>query len=198
MLRLVEPSRTWLGRRVCGSFNQQLAQILQMVGDTLMTAQDPRTWPPAMRSFRVLVEMGIVIVTFAQSVNQMQGTPRYTSLMPLLQAIVPRMFEATCIEAPVQHAARTEFEAMGGFWTGMAPSIRNAAAYTDYITAQIKVLYITTRKRTMLTEGNRWFPILLTSCARTRSTRRSIWKVFYLPQFASCRTPPQQPCPRVL
>ena len=69
----------------------------------------------------------------------MASTPRYANLMPLLQGIVPRMFEATCIEAPAQKEARDSHEAMGGFWSGIAPGIHNVTAYTDYITAQIKV-----------------------------------------------------------
>ena len=35
--------------------------------------------------------------------------------------------------------ARENFEAMGGYWSGMAPTIKNDQAYTDFISAQIKV-----------------------------------------------------------
>lgn len=154
-------------------FSQQLAHLPQMVNETLMAPPDPRALPPAMRSFRVLSEMGIVIVTFAQTIGSIQSTPRFAGLMPLLQGIVPRMYEVTCLEAPAQREARTEFEAMGAFWSGMAPTIPNAAAYTDYITAQIKVHHRRPGNCTVLTRCNRWSHIWPTSCERTRSTRRS-------------------------
>ncbi|VDC00095.1 unnamed protein product [Peniophora sp. CBMAI 1063] len=98
-------------------FSQQLAHLPQMINETHMAPPDPRALPPAMRSFRVLSEMGIVIVTFAQTIGSIQSTPRFAGLMPLLQGIVPRMYEATCLEAPAQREARAEFEAMGGFWS---------------------------------------------------------------------------------
>jgi transformation/transcription domain-associated protein len=43
------------------------------------------------------------------------------------------------IESPAQKKAREDSEAMGEYWTGMAPTITNPQLYADFINAQIKV-----------------------------------------------------------
>lgn len=86
---------------------------------------------PSMKSFKVLAEMGMVLVTFSQTHRQ------YVS--PLVKGTLPLTFEVLALEAPAQKKAREDFEAMGGFWAGISPTIRNVQAYTDFITSQIKV-----------------------------------------------------------
>jgi transformation/transcription domain-associated protein len=103
--------------------------------DELLSENSPKTDPeivlPSTRSFKVLAEMGMVIVTFFQC--------HRTLVTPAIQTIFPLTFGVLALESPAQKKAREDFEAMGGFWSGMAPVIKNTIAYTDFITAQIKV-----------------------------------------------------------
>jgi transformation/transcription domain-associated protein len=86
---------------------------------------------PSMHSFKVLKEMGIVVSAFMRDQRQ--------SIVTLIQNSLPLHFEVLAVEAPAQKKAREDFEAMGGFWSGMSGTIRNAQAYSDLILAQVKV-----------------------------------------------------------
>jgi transformation/transcription domain-associated protein len=86
---------------------------------------------PSMRSFKVLKEMGIVVSAFMRDQRQ--------SIVALIQSTLPLHFEVLAVEAPAQKKAREDYEAMGGFWSGMSGTIRNAQAYSDLILAQVKV-----------------------------------------------------------
>jgi transformation/transcription domain-associated protein len=92
---------------------------------------DPNTVMPSIRSFKVLAEMGMVVVSFIQSHRTMVSSAVQTSL--------PLNFEVLSLESPAQKKAREDYEAMGGIWSGIAPSIKNTQAYGDLIGAQIKV-----------------------------------------------------------
>jgi transformation/transcription domain-associated protein len=92
---------------------------------------DPNTVLPSTRSFKVLAEMGMVVVHFSQSHRAL--------VTPAIQATLPLNFEVLALESPAQKQAREDFEAMGGYWAGMAPSVRNVHAYADFVNAQIKV-----------------------------------------------------------
>ncbi|KAI0284236.1 FAT domain-containing protein [Russula aff. rugulosa BPL654] len=87
---------------------------------------------PSMHSFKVLKEMGIVVSAFMRDQRQ--------SIVALIQNSLPLHFEVLAVEAPAQKKAREDYEAMGGFWSGMSESIRNAQAYSDLILAQVKML----------------------------------------------------------
>ncbi|KAJ7276442.1 hypothetical protein B0H12DRAFT_1227571 [Mycena haematopus] len=88
---------------------------------------------PSLRSFKVLVEMGQVMASFMQV--QREATPD-TTLAPA--------FAIIALESPAQQAARENHEAMGRFWSGMAPTIQNPTAYSDFLSAQAKILsYLT-------------------------------------------------------
>jgi transformation/transcription domain-associated protein len=93
---------------------------------------DPNLVLPSIRSFKVLAEMGMVVVTFAQSHRPL--------VTPAIQTILPLNFEVLALESPAQNKAREEYEAMGAFWAGMAPSIKNTHAYVDFVSAQIKMV----------------------------------------------------------
>lgn len=93
--------------------------------------QDPNIVLHSKRSFKVLIEMGMIIVTF----TQVHRTP----VTSVIQSNLPLNLEVLSLEAPAQKKAREDYEAMGGFWAGMVPTIRNPQAYTDFIIAQIKV-----------------------------------------------------------
>lgn len=92
---------------------------------------DEKALLPSVRSFKVLAEMGMVIVTFSQTHRSLVNT--------IVQDTLPLNFEVLALESPAQRVARENYEAMGGFWAGMAPTIRNHHAYVDFISAQIKV-----------------------------------------------------------
>lgn len=93
---------------------------------------DPNVVLPAKRSFKVLAEMTLVIVSFLQHHRPM--------VLSAVQSTLSLNFEILTLESPAQKKAREDFEAMGGFWAGMAPTIKNAQAYTDFISAQIKMV----------------------------------------------------------
>jgi transformation/transcription domain-associated protein len=89
---------------------------------------------PSIRSFKVIGEVGMVMVIMSQIHRQAIKTPAQATMAPA--------FEVLALEAPAQHVARTNCEAMGGIWAGMAPTIKNALAYTDLIQSQIKVGHV--------------------------------------------------------
>ncbi|KAF9222005.1 FAT-domain-containing protein [Gyrodon lividus] len=87
---------------------------------------------PSIRSFKVLAEMGMVVVTFSQSHRPLVVT--------MIQTTLALNFEVLALESPAQRKAREDREAMGAYWAGMAPSIKNPQAYADFINAQIKMV----------------------------------------------------------
>jgi transformation/transcription domain-associated protein len=108
-----------------------------LVNDTLAEDSDvldQNDVLPSIRSFKVLAEMGLVIVTCLQHFRQ--------SLISALPSTLYLSFEVLALESPIQRKAREDFEAMGGFWAGMAPNVKNAHSYVDFIAAQIKVRYM--------------------------------------------------------
>ena len=92
---------------------------------------DPNVMLPSIRSFKVLGEMGMVMVIMSQFHRPMASAPVQTTIAPA--------FEVLALEAPAQKKAREDCEAMGGIWAGMANSIKNSVAYSDFIHTQIKV-----------------------------------------------------------
>ncbi|KAG2141739.1 uncharacterized protein EDB93DRAFT_1329829 [Suillus bovinus] len=93
---------------------------------------DPNVVLPSIRSFKVLAEMGMVVVTFSQSHRPL--------VLHVIQATLCLNFEVLGLESPAQKKAREDHEAMGSYWSGMAPSIKNPQAYMDFITGQIKMV----------------------------------------------------------
>ncbi|KAF9224621.1 FAT-domain-containing protein [Gyrodon lividus] len=87
---------------------------------------------PSIRSFKVLAEMGMVVVIFSQI--------RRSLLVNMIQTTLTLNVEVLALESPAQRKAREDCETMGAYWTGMAPTIKNPQAYADFITAQIKMV----------------------------------------------------------
>jgi len=83
---------------------------------------------PALHSFKVLAEMTMVMVL----ISQLHKNPT------MFQGTIALAFEVLALESSAQHKARTEYEAMGGFWSGMSATVRNPGLYSDFIYAQIK------------------------------------------------------------
>jgi transformation/transcription domain-associated protein len=97
---------------------------------------DEKALLPSVRSFKVLAEMGMVIVSLSS------GTRNLNVVAPAVQTTLPLNFDVLMLESPAQKIARENYEAMGGFWAGMAPTLKNHQAYVDFISAQIKVCEI--------------------------------------------------------
>ncbi|KAG6332834.1 hypothetical protein ID866_6255 [Astraeus odoratus] len=98
---------------------------------------NPNVVMPSIRSFKVLAEMGMVVVTFSQSHRPMVVT--------MIQTTLGLNFEVLALESSAQRKAREDYEAMGSYWTGMAPTIKNPHTYADFINAQIKDLMVVLR-----------------------------------------------------
>jgi transformation/transcription domain-associated protein len=95
---------------------------------------DPNTLMPSIRSFKALAEMSMVIVTFFQFQRSLI-TPAIATHLTLNVSVL-------ALESTAQKKARDDFEAQGEFWVGIAPTIKNVHAYTDFIASQIKVLLV--------------------------------------------------------
>jgi transformation/transcription domain-associated protein len=119
-------------------FQEAFQNMSGLVEQTLSDGSavlDPNVMLPGIRSFKVLGEMGMVMVIMSQFHRPMVSAPVQTTIAPA--------FEVLALEAPAQKKTREDYEAMGGIWAGMAPSIKNASAYSDFIHTQIKVCFFT-------------------------------------------------------
>ncbi|KAF9567316.1 hypothetical protein CPC08DRAFT_17123 [Agrocybe pediades] len=87
---------------------------------------------PALRSFKALGEMGMVMVIMSQVHKNL--------VVATMPTTTPHAFGVLALESSVQQAARTDYEAMGGIWSGMSANIKNPSVYNDFIQAQIKML----------------------------------------------------------
>jgi transformation/transcription domain-associated protein len=136
---LIDLYRTF--RTLTEDIVEELMSIFQLVSrnmrplvDELLSEEsallDEKVLLPSVRSFKVLAEMGMVIVAFASGHRHM--------LAVSVQSTFPLNFEVLGLESPAQKIARENYEAMGGIWAGMASTIKNHHAYADFITAQIK------------------------------------------------------------
>ncbi|KAI0638186.1 atypical/PIKK/TRRAP protein kinase [Trametes polyzona] len=85
---------------------------------------------PAIRSFKVATEMDLLLVPFLQF--------NRTLVLTQLPTIIPHLLGFVEVQSPAQQKAREDAEAMGQNWAGMAPTIKNAQVYTDYVVAQLK------------------------------------------------------------
>lgn len=84
----------------------------------------------ALRSFKVLAEMAMVMVVMSQFYK--------AQITEVIKETISLAFNVLDLECPAQYKARTDYEAMGSVWVGMSPTIRNAVVYTDFIYAQVK------------------------------------------------------------
>ncbi|KAH9943440.1 atypical/PIKK/TRRAP protein kinase [Epithele typhae] len=115
---------------------QQLLENLKVVLVEVFSDESPElestTCLQAIRSFKVLSEVNLLLITFLQ-LNR-------PAVVPHIPALLPRLLEYSELQPPAQQKAREDFEAMGGVWAGLAPSIKNQQLYTDYIVSQLKVI----------------------------------------------------------
>ena len=92
---------------------------------------DPNAVTSSVRSFKVFAEMATLVVILLQNHRQL--------VSPIVHESLQLHFEAMSVQSPAQRKAREDYEAMGGYWAGVAPTIHNLQAYTDLIIAQVKV-----------------------------------------------------------
>ncbi|KDQ21071.1 hypothetical protein BOTBODRAFT_142417 [Botryobasidium botryosum FD-172 SS1] len=83
-----------------------------------------KTLARAIQSFKVLSECPIASVTFFQHYRQ----------------LVPPTIKFLCTQAEPQQRAHEEASARNNMWIGVSRGIKNRAAYTDFITAQVKTM----------------------------------------------------------
>lgn len=105
--------------------------VVEVLSEESPTVDPSIVWP-ATRSFKVLSEIAMVVVTFLQATRAIA--------LPVLQNALEPFLEIVALQSPAQQKAREDYEAMGGFWSGMAQTIKNPAVYADHITAQIKMV----------------------------------------------------------
>jgi transformation/transcription domain-associated protein len=112
-----------LCRNMPGAVTEYLSDDSQIV--------KPETSLPSIRSFKVLAEIGAVLVTIAQFNRAVvEGA---------LMGLVSTNFQVLSLESPTQKKARESLEATGGIWAGVAPNLKNPTIYADFIHAQCKV-----------------------------------------------------------
>ncbi|KAI1429490.1 FAT domain-containing protein [Xylaria sp. FL1777] len=94
--------------------------------------QQSRPLLKGMQSFKVLSECPIIVVSVFQT---------YRSIIQHnVKAFVPLIKSVLCLQAKAQEQAHTEAKAKKTFFTGVSPSIRNRAAFGEFITAQVKTM----------------------------------------------------------
>ncbi|KAI1169286.1 FAT domain-containing protein [Nemania serpens] len=94
--------------------------------------QQSRPLLKGMQSFKVLSECPIIVVSVFQT---------YRNLIQCnVKAFVPLIKSVLCLQAKAQEQAHNEAKAKGLIFTGVSPSIRNRAAFGEFITAQVKTM----------------------------------------------------------
>ncbi|KAI0913375.1 FAT domain-containing protein [Ustulina deusta] len=94
--------------------------------------QQSRPLLKGMQSFKVLSECPIIVVSVFQT---------YRSIIQQnVKAFVPLIKSVLCLQAKAQEQAHSEAKAKKTFFTGVSPSIRNRAAFGEFITAQVKTM----------------------------------------------------------
>ncbi|KAH8105847.1 hypothetical protein BXZ70DRAFT_396929 [Cristinia sonorae] len=90
----------------------------------------------SVQSFKVVAELSIIAGLFS-SLNR-------TISSSTIQEALPLNLKVIALESPAQKRARSDYEAMGNVWVGVAPTIKNLSLYTDLLSAQIKTVSTTT------------------------------------------------------
>lgn len=116
-------------------YSEVLGNLRGLVDETLSedsAVMEPNIALPAHRSFKALGEYAMATVSLAQTYKQM--------VLPALHKLLPLHVTFMLVEAPVQLKAKTEYEATGGHWAGMAPGFKNPSIYIDFTSTQVKLL----------------------------------------------------------
>ncbi|TVY21135.1 Transcription-associated protein 1 [Lachnellula arida] len=94
--------------------------------------QQTRPLLKGMQSFKVLAECPIIVVSIFQVYRNTVG-PNVKLFVPLIKSVL-------LLQAKPQEQAHIDAAAKGTIFTGVSPSIRNRAAFGEFITAQVKTM----------------------------------------------------------
>ncbi|KAH8163639.1 hypothetical protein CIB48_g4614 [Xylaria polymorpha] len=94
--------------------------------------QQSRPLLKGMQSFKVLSECPIIVVSVFQTYRNI--------IQHNVKVFVPLIKSVLCLQAKAQEQAHSEAKARGVVFTGVSPSIRNRAAFGEFITAQVKTM----------------------------------------------------------
>ena len=163
--------------------NESFANMPGLIEETLSEESalvDPTIAFASMRSFKVMSELAMVIVHLVQFLR--------TMVQPVLFDNLESHFNFLNLESPAQKKAREDFEAMGGYWSGMAPTIRNSTVYADFILAQVKVRPVMRRVWAAHSSCDRFSRSSPTSCEGKRSNTTHNSSSCSSTSCACCRT----------
>lgn len=125
-----------------------------------------------MQSFKVLSECPIIVVSIFQV---------YRNTVPHnVKAFVPLIKSVLCLQAKAQEQAHADAATRGTIFAGISPSIKNRAAFGEFITAQVKTMsflaYLLRQYSQQLTDFLPTLPDivvrLLKDCPREKSSAR--------------------------
>ncbi|KAI1261293.1 FAT domain-containing protein [Xylariaceae sp. FL1019] len=94
--------------------------------------QQSRPLLKGMQSFKVVSECPIIVVSIFQTYRNI--------IQQNVKAFVPLIKTVLCLQAKAQEQAHNEAKAKGTIFTGVSPSIKNRAAFGEFITAQVKTM----------------------------------------------------------
>ncbi|KAI0120020.1 FAT domain-containing protein [Nemania sp. FL0031] len=94
--------------------------------------QQSRPLLKGMQSFKVLSECPIIVVSVFQTYRNI--------IQQNVKLFVPLIKSVLCLQARAQELAHSEAKMKGTIFTGVSPSIRNRAAFGEFITAQVKTM----------------------------------------------------------
>ena len=132
---------------------------------------DPANILFSIRSFKVLGEMGMVIVIMSQIHKQLAS--------PAMQTTIPHAIEVLALESPAQHKARTNFKVTGRIWAGMSPTVKNAGAYSEFIHSQIKACVRSIGQCRILKVLYRCYHTSLITCVSLENSQKPMLKTSY-------------------
>ncbi|KAI1180923.1 FAT domain-containing protein [Nemania sp. FL0916] len=94
--------------------------------------QQSRPLLKGMQSFKVLSECPIIVVSVFQTYRHI--------IQQNVKLFVPLIKSVLCLQAKAQEQAHNEAKMRNTIFTGVSPSIRNRAAFGEFITAQVKTM----------------------------------------------------------
>jgi transformation/transcription domain-associated protein len=140
---------------------------------------DPNIVLPSLRSFKVLGEMAMVLVVMSQVQRPL--------VTPHIQTANANALEFLTIEAPAQLKMKSDYEAMGNLWAGMAETIKNTTLYNDMTQAQMRVCFSFACLKFRDSLPSRCYPIWHMSCATRRSHMGTTERLSSSALFAFCK-----------
>ncbi|KAI9846327.1 MAG: hypothetical protein M1837_004180 [Sclerophora amabilis] len=142
------------------------------VSDLGMEQQSTRPLLKGMRSFKVLAECPIIVVSLFQAHRNLVHR-NVKQFVPLIKGVL-------CLQAKPQERAHAEARAQKKTFYGVSPQIKNRAAFGEFITAQVKTMsFLAYLLRVYAQQLTDFLPMLpeivvrlLKDCPRERSGAR--------------------------